>query len=78
MPMTIISTITSPERAARVAISYRPARESTWHTTEVMMPMAAILKMISISMGFLRLYRNPTATAAPASAPREVYSRFWR
>ena len=45
-----ISTTMSPAREVSMACSSRPARSSTWYSTETMMPMAAIRKIRSTSI----------------------------
>lgn len=65
------STTTSPASVVIMAWSSRPERMSSWLSTATMMPMAAILKIRSMSIHIPPIFhqRQRMAAASPAANP---------
>ena len=65
------STTTSPANVVIMAWSSRPERMRSWLSTATMMPMAAILKIRSMSIHIPPIFhqRQRMAAASPAANP---------
>lgn len=65
------STTTSPASVVIMAWSSRPERMSSWLSTATMMPMAAILKIRSMSIHIPPIFhqRQRMAAASPTANP---------
>lgn len=65
------STTTNPASVVIMAWSSRPERMSSWLSTATMMPMAAILKIRSMSIHIPPIFhqRQRMAAASPAANP---------
>jgi len=71
--MTIINTITKPVNVTSVAISSLSAFFKIWLITAVIMPTAAILKMMPISKMLLFSYKIKMPAANPTKKPSFMY-----